>query len=393
VFAPEDFERIDANAALTPAQFALKHPGRPDLAELFDCYQRAPKKYPTWHGSGLVYTRLSLEQSSGEAAAQYKASLLPRGARLIDMTGGLGIDTFSFSKVFGEVVHIERDERLSAIAAHNHAVMGADNVRHITGDSMEWLRHLEPATALYIDPSRRSGGKRTIRIQDAEPDLTRVMPDLLAHSPVVLAKLSPMTDLTDIRRHLPMVAAIHVVSVGGEVKEILVVMRKDFTGEPLVHAVGLSPDGTVRFRVEGPPDEAPGRVSADKPAVLVCDPKPFQTIGAVVLLPDAAVIKAGLSGTVLRRSGAERIDAHDLCGIATMAPLPFPGRILGLRFEAPYKPTELESHLRTLGLRRAQILPKGVKHDEAQILKDLGLAHGDQIWIVVALMPAPEPVR
>jgi hypothetical protein len=126
----------------------------------------------------------------------------------------------------------------------------------------------------------------------------------------------------------------------------------------------------------------------DKPAVLVCDPKPFETSGAVVLLPDAAVIKAGLSGTVLRRSLAARIDAHELCGIAPRAPIPFPGRILWLRFEAPYKPKDLAARLRTAGVRRAQILPKGVRRDEAEILKDLGLAHGDQAWVVVALMPS-----
>lgn len=388
MFTPDDFIRIEADPSLTPAQFALRNPGRPDLAELFDCYQRAPKKYPTWHGAGLVYTRLALEQSSGEAAAQYKASTLPRGTRLIDMTGGLGIDTFAFSKAFGEVVHIERDARLSAIAAHNHRVMGADNVRHITGDSMEWLRGMDTADAIYIDPSRRTGGTRAIRIQDADPDLTRVMPDLLAHSPVVMAKLSPMTDLADIRRHLPSVADIHVVSVSGEVKEILAVCRRDAAGEPGIHAAGLSPDGTVRFRLDGPA-EAQDRVGeTPKPRILVCDPKPASTAGAVVLLPDAAVIKAGLSVAALRRGGAARIDANGLCGIAPEPPHPFPGRALHLRFEAPYKPKDLSARLRTAGVRRAQVLPKGVRYDEAEILKDLGLAHGDQVWVVAALMPS-----
>jgi len=389
VFSAEDFERIDAHASLSPAQFALKHPGRPDLAELFDCYQRAPKKYPTWHGSGLVYTRLALEQSSGEAAAQYKASLLPRGERLIDMTGGLGIDTFAFSKRFDEVVHIELDERLSAIAATNHGVMGADHVRHITGDSLEWLRHMETATVLYIDPSRRSGGKRAIRIQDAEPDLTRIAPDLLAHSPLVLAKLSPMTDLADIRRYLPHVADIHVVSVSGEVKEILVLMRRDFSGETGIHAVGLSPDGTIRFRIDGPAE--PGDYGSGPASVtaFICEPKPKTGMaGPYLLLPDAAVVKAGLTRNVLMKAGASRMDANALTGVSDRAPSPFPGRVLPIRLTAPYKPKELSRQLRSMGIRGAQILTKGVRHNEAEILKDLGLAHGDQVWIVAALMPS-----
>lgn len=387
MFTVEDFDRIEAHAALTPEQFALKHPGRPDIAELFDCYQRAPKKYPTWHGSGLVYTRQALEQSSGEAAAQYKASLLPRGKRLIDMTGGLGIDAFAFSQRFDEVVHIERDERLSAIAAHNHQVMGAGKVRHITGDSLDWLHRLESASALYIDPSRRIGGRRAIRIQDAEPDLTRIAPELLAHAPVVMAKLSPMTDLADIRRHLPNVADIHVVSVSGEVKEVLVVMRRNHLEDPVVHAAGLSPDGTVRFRVDGPADPFD---SGSGPATLtafICEPKPKPGMpGPYLLLPDAAVVKAGLTRNVLRKADTVRMDVRTLTGVADLAPNPFPGRVLPIRLEAPYKPKDLSRQLRSMGIRGAQILTKGVKHNESEILKDLGLAHGEDVWVVVALM-------
>lgn len=389
MFSAEDFERIDAHASLSPAQFALKHPGRPDLAELFDCYQRAPKKYPTWHGSGLVYTRLSLEQSSGEAAAQYKASLLPHGERLIDMTGGLGIDTFAFSQRYEEVVHIELDERISAIAAHNHTVMGADKVRHITGDSLALLHGLPGATAIYIDPSRRPGGKRAIRIQDAEPDLTRIAPDLLAHAPVVMAKLSPMTDLADIRRHLPDVADIHVVSVSGEVKEILVLMRRDHADEAMVHAAGLSPDGTVRFRIDGPAE--PGDYGSGPASVtaFICEAKHTSGMaGPYLLLPDAAVVKAGLARNVLMKAGARRMDARALTGVADVAPNPFPGRVLPIRLTAPYKPKELSRQLRSMGIRGAQILPKGVKHNESEILKDLGLAHGDDAWVVIALMPS-----
>lgn len=389
MFTAEDFERIEAHASLTPAQFALKHPGRPDLAELFDCYQRAPKKYPTWHGSGLVYTRLALEQSSGEAAAQFKASLLPRGERLIDMTGGLGIDTFAFSQRFNEVVHIEQDVRLSAIASHNHRVMGADTVRHITGDSMVWLERMEPASAIYIDPSRRSGGRRAIRIQDAEPDLTRIAPDLLAHAPVVMAKLSPMTDLADIRRHLPDVSDIHVVSVSGEVKEILVVMNRHHGDEPVVHAAGLSPDGTVRFRIDGPAE--PGDYGSGQASVtaFICEPKPKPGMpGPFLLLPDAAVVKSGLTRNVLLDGGTVRMDARALTGVADVAPNPFPGRVLPIRLEAPYKPKDLSRQLRSMGIRGAQILTKGVRQNEAEILKDLGLAHGEDAWVVVASMPS-----
>jgi hypothetical protein len=242
---------LEANSHLTVAQFALKFGGRKDLVELFDCYQRAPKKYPTWHGTGLLYTRTALEQSSGEAAALFKASLLG-GGLLIDLTGGLGIDTFAFSRRFKDVLHIERDAALSDIARHNHHVMGADNVRYLLGDATVLLPGLPSADAAFIDPSRRDAKGRLVRLQDCEPDLTTLAPALLERIPTVLAKLSPLFDLHEIPRQLSHVADIHVVSVAGEVKEILVRMVRGFAGEPTVHAVGLSANGAQKFMVSGP---------------------------------------------------------------------------------------------------------------------------------------------
>lgn len=380
LLTPTDFELIDANAHLSVAQFALKFSGRKELVELFDCYQRAPKKYPTWHGSGLMYTRTALEQSSGEAAALFKASLLG-GGLLIDLTGGLGIDTFAFSRRFKYVLHIERDNTLSDIARHNHAVMGADNVRHILGDATLLLPGLPSADAAFIDPSRRDGKSRLVRLQDCEPDLTTLAPALLQRIPTVLAKLSPLFDLHEIPRQLPHVSDIHVVSVAGEVKEILVRLSAGFTGEPTVHAVGLSTNGAQKFMVEGPlmrQEPGTGRATLQ---CLVCAPK-GPGAGGVVLLPDAAVLKAGLSRQALS-AAASSVDAHGLFGLAPQSPLQFPGRVLPLRWMAEWKPKDLAKRLKSEGIRGAQILTKGVEKREPEILKDLGLVHGDNAWIVV----------
>jgi hypothetical protein len=100
------------------------------------------------------------------------------------------------------------------------------------------------------------------------------------------------------------------------------------------------------------------------------------------------VVKAGLTRGVLMEAGAERMDAHALTGVSERAPYPFPGRVLHIRLTAPHKPKELSRQLRSMGIRSAQILPKGVKHNESEILKDLGLAHGDDAWVVIALMPS-----
>lgn len=63
-------------------------------------WQKLNAKVPTWAAEPrLRYPhRLSLEQCSGELAARYKAEVirrhLPAGGRMVDLTGGFGVDFF-----------------------------------------------------------------------------------------------------------------------------------------------------------------------------------------------------------------------------------------------------------------------------------------------------------
>jgi hypothetical protein len=50
---------------------------------------------------------------------------------------------------------------------------------------------------------------------------------------------------------------------------------------------------------------------------------------------------------------------------------------------ADWKPKDLAKRLKQENIRGAQILTKGVEKREPEILKDLGLVHGDDAWIVV----------
>ena len=98
-----------------PAAFAMQFHDRKDLpvramAEQIGCRQKAVKKLPTLSQHNLLYTPLALEQSSGERTAAYKASFMS-GKRMIDLSGGLGVDTMFLARVFGQVVYCERDQK------------------------------------------------------------------------------------------------------------------------------------------------------------------------------------------------------------------------------------------------------------------------------------------
>ncbi|NTU50391.1 MAG: hypothetical protein HGA87_05870, partial [Desulfobulbaceae bacterium] len=102
-----------------PAAFAMQFHGRRDLpvramAEQLACRQKAVKKLPALSQHNMLYTPLALEQSSGERTAAYKALLLS-GKRVIDLSGGLGVDAMFLARVFQEVVYCERDPLLCAV--------------------------------------------------------------------------------------------------------------------------------------------------------------------------------------------------------------------------------------------------------------------------------------
>ncbi|MGV3509989.1 MAG: RsmD family RNA methyltransferase, partial [Sphingobacteriaceae bacterium] len=186
-----------------------------ELAEQLDSKQRAEKKLPLWFNTpGILFPpKLSLEQSSSELTAQYK-SILVKGEKLIDLTGGFGVDAFFFSKVTKEVIHCEQNAELSQLVAHNLQLLGADNIRYINTDSIEYLRNTEERfDTIYIDPSRRIQTKKVFLLKDTEPDVVKNLPLLLSKASRIIIKTSPLFDIQSGLKELQHVSAIHVVSV------------------------------------------------------------------------------------------------------------------------------------------------------------------------------------
>lgn len=204
--------------------------------------KRLAAKVPAWAEAVpdlVLPARLNVEQCSSAAAARYKAAVAQRiagpDARIADLTGGLGVDAWAFAAVATEVLHNEMDPALSAAVQHNFALLGVRNAvfRNIEvrpGSFREILGGFRP-DLLYLDPARRSDtGRKVFRLEDCSPDLLALQEELLAVCPRMLVKLSPMADLTLLRRQLNGLAELHVVAVRGECKELL--LRLDAAANP-----------------------------------------------------------------------------------------------------------------------------------------------------------------
>ena len=82
-----------------------------------DAKKRASAKLPTLcaNESFVFPSKLSVEQCSSELTAKYK-SRFAVGKKVVDITGGLGVDAIFMSEKAGEITYIEQNPELVEIA-------------------------------------------------------------------------------------------------------------------------------------------------------------------------------------------------------------------------------------------------------------------------------------
>ena len=197
--------------------------------------RKLERKVPSWSGVSVeIPQSINFQQCSGEIAARYKASLVAPGARVADLTGGLGVDSWAFSKVASAVWYNERDAVLRDAVGRNFAALGVSNVVFncfdISPDASDWQEALKAFApdVVYLDPARRdASGRKVFLLEDCSPDVLALMPSLLSLAPSVMVKVSPMADITMLRRRLQgYLSEIHVVGADSECKELLCICRR-----------------------------------------------------------------------------------------------------------------------------------------------------------------------
>lgn len=216
-----------------------------DLAQQIKGLQIAKNKFLfLYKTEGIYYpSSLNLEQASSWATAKYKSELV-KGKSLIDLTTGMGIDAFAFSQNFGEVTALERNSELVKISKHNYKILNQNNIEYINAEFEDYLLQNPELKwdVVYLDPSRRIASQRKVILEDLEPNILDWMDEFLNRSEKVLIKLSPLLDLKSAIDKIPQIQEIHIIAVKNEVKELLLVCRKENNSNPKIKAVNLESD-------------------------------------------------------------------------------------------------------------------------------------------------------
>ncbi len=253
-----------------------------ELAQQLAGLQKARVKLPLWYKTeGILFPpTLNLEQTSSSLAAIYKSSLVS-GERLIDISGGLGIDTYYFSKQVKEVIHVEINPSLQHLAQHNFKQLQADNITSVQGNGEEVLKQHQDLDWLYVDPSRRHEVKgKVFFLEDCEPCIPTIQKDCFKITSRILVKTAPILDITSGLRSLQNVKEIHVVAINNEVKELLWYLEKDYEAPHNLIAVNIhkGTEQTVRL----------SSIEAQQATPT------FRQVGKYLYEPNASVLKLGI---------------------------------------------------------------------------------------------------
>lgn len=257
----EDFKSISLKKSPFPEISST------EIAQQLKGLQVSKHKFPTLYAKEYIYfpPSINLEQASSEATATYKASLV-KGKFLIDLTAGLGIDTFAFSKSFKKVYHIEQNEILSEIVQHNSSIL-SPNLETYNGTFQSFFEENPTLKfdVIYLDPARRNSSGRKFILEDLEPNILEWIPIFFEKSDKIIIKLSPLLDISSTLQQIKEISEIHIVALKNEVKDFLLILEKGKeTKNPYIKAVNLEnnqTDFSFYFEEEQNTDAKYGTVS------------------------------------------------------------------------------------------------------------------------------------
>jgi 16S rRNA G966 N2-methylase RsmD len=330
--------------------------------------QKIKDKLPSWfNNDNILYPHhLPLEQCSSEKTAEYKSSLIS-GDSLMDLTGGMGVDSSFMASRFSHVIYIEQKEELCCLAKNNFNVLGIKNINVINTNSIHYLNKIEHVDTIYVDPARRDEkGKKVYAISDCEPNIIDCEELLLSKADTILVKLSPMLDIDQAVKQLKHISEIHIVSVDNECKELLVILKQNETSDPIIHCINITHSGNQTFDFcRSEETNAECEYTSE-----ICN---------YLYEPNVALLKAGAFKLSATRYKLKKLNPNSHLYTSNTLVTDFPGKICKVEgFENSNK-----KGLRTLikGIAKANIVVRNFPISSVELQKRLKLKDGGDDYL------------
>ena len=248
---------------------------------LTDLRKRGQAKFE--RADRMWFDRTSLEQSTPELVARHKAQRFEHASPPVwDLCSGMGSDSIALAASVGAVVSVDASPLAGWWLRRNAEAYGVeDRIKVRCGD----VTNVEiPREAwVHIDPDRRAGRKRAIRIEDYMPSL-EFLQELMGRTAGGAIKLSPASNFGG---KFPE-TEIELISLNGECKEATV-----WYGAPAGEATSRATVLPSGWTLAGNPWDAVPMVGE---------------LGTYVYDPDPAVVRAGLVDLLAEQLELQRLD-------------------------------------------------------------------------------------
>ncbi len=279
--------------------------------------QAIRKKLPTYYQNyNLLFPpKQNLEQSSSEAIAKMKAELLPEGEKLADLSAGFGVDFQQLMEKYQKGLHLEPNPELSEIAAFNlKQTLPGKDLRFVQAKAEDFLKeNTEGFDLIYLDPSRRDENRKPLyRPEEYQPNILAIKSQLLASSPLVLVKLSPMISIPEYLSLLPETKEVWVLSERNECKELSFLLSRENSNEkPFFRCLNQGYLHLERLECY-PPDHVD---------INILEPQEY------LYLPNASILKGGLQDYCASQFSLAKLDPNSNLFTSNKYHQNYPGRI------------------------------------------------------------------
>ena len=328
------------------------HPAEFCRAALYlgELRMRALEKFP--NASEMFFDRDGYEMATRADVAAYRAQRLSHCDEILDLCCGIGGDSMFLAQK-AKVTAIDLSRTRIEMARFNCNLQKGRDVVFAVGDANHFATR---TSAIFIDPARRKGGRRTRRGQLYNPPIS-IADTLRKLSPNIIIKVSPAIP----EEELPTDAEIEFVSSGRQCREGLIYWGPTATAHR--RATVLPGPHTLT-------DDAKGESCIDSPGTYLYD-------------PDPAVVRAHLIDELARKIDAWKLDSK-IAYLTNNHPIKTPFakcyRILDVR---PFGVKTLRKHLRQQGYFPSEIKRRRFPMEPSEIKRSLEVSKGDKPVILV----------
>lgn len=316
---------------------------------------------------------MSSEQSTHQSVAKFHAMLLQKGCRVLDMTAGLGIDSFTFADSGALVTAVELSEQRAKILESNKVLLKLDSLKIVNDDSIEYLKNSKDNyDVIFVDPSRRDNyNKRLYNFRDCSPNIIDHLELILNKADNIFIKASPLIDITQTIRDLKNIKKIFVIGVKGECKEVLIELQGSKVEaekkEIITEAINLDNNGELLWKFL----EIFTLQKEDIPYARENDILP----GKYILEPSPLIMKLSPWKSLSDLYKAKKLGGSSNLFITDIQPQDFPGRVTSIQ-----KILKSKERKNYIGFP-ATIISRNYPKSSEDLRKEFRLKEGDENFI------------